>query len=56
MIKYVTMDVLCAILKCVQMFSRGMRWCSGRASDSEGRGPGFDPTHSTMLFPSARHI
>ena len=29
---------------CYITFGRkGARWCSGRASDSESRGPGFDP-------------
>ena len=32
--------------------NKGARWCSGRASDSESRGPGFDP----HMCPWARHI
>ena len=36
--------------------NRGARWISGRASDSESRCPGFDPTGDTVLCPCARHI
>ena len=27
----------------IQYIQKGARWRSGRASDSESRGPGFDP-------------
>ena len=29
---------------------RGVRWCSSRASDSESRGPAFDPLYSIAQY------
>ena len=31
------------VLKLLLKYFEGVRWRSGRASDSESRGPGFDP-------------
>ena len=37
------------------MAHKGVRWPSGRASDSESRGPGFDPYKTQEAVAPSRH-